>query len=55
MMMRGVEKIAEYVNSQDIEAVEAKIIDVIKIFEYKKAAINMRAQATKSEINDELN
>ena len=55
LMMRGVQKIAEYVNSQDIEAVETKIIDVIKIFQYKKAAINMRAQATKSEINDELN
>lgn len=55
VMMNGVEKIAEYVNSQDIEAVEVKIIDVIKIFEYKKAAVNMRTQAHKSAINDELN
>lgn len=55
VMMNGVEKIAEYVNSHDIEAVEVKIIDVIKIFEYKKAAINMRTQAHKSAINDELN
>lgn len=51
-MMKGVEKIAEYVNSQDIEAVQTKIIDVIKIFQYKKAAINMRTAATKSAIND---
>lgn len=51
LMMKLIERIAEYVNSNDIEAVEGKIIDIIKIFEYKKAAINMRAAAHKSEIN----
>jgi len=31
-MLKGVERIAEYVNSQDIEAVEAKIVEVVKAF-----------------------
>ena len=50
-MMKGIEKMAEYVNSHDIEAVQAKIIDVIKIFQYKKSAVNMRSQVQKSQIN----
>lgn len=48
LMLKGVERIAEYVNSQDIEAVEAKIVEVVKAFQYKKSAINMRQQTAKS-------
>ena len=30
-------------------------MEVVKLLEYKKAAVNMRSTTTKSRINDELN
>ena len=55
LMFKGIKKIAEYVNSHDIEEAETHILDLIKIFEYKKAAVNMRSQAFKSDANKDLN
>ena len=54
-LMKLIKKIAEYVNSNDIEDVEEVIMEVVKLLEYKKAAVNMRSATTKSNINDELN
>jgi hypothetical protein len=55
LMMKVVKKFAEYVNKQDIEMVEVTILELVRILEYKKAAINLRNQVYKSEINkDEL-
>jgi hypothetical protein len=48
-------KIAAFIDSKHIEDVEKHILDIIKTLEYKKAAINMRHQATASAVNQELN
>ena len=55
LLMRGIKKIAPYVNSRDIEETETHILDIIKILEYKKAAIMIRGQAHASKINADLN
>jgi len=49
--MKAIKKIAGFINSNDIEDIEAEILDVIKILEYKKAAIHVRSQAMASEVN----
>jgi hypothetical protein len=55
VLMKVVKKLAEYVHKQDIEMVEVTILELVRILEYKKAAINLRNQVFKSEINkDEL-
>ena len=51
IMIKTIKKIAEYVHSRDIEEIEMQILEVLKLFEYKKAAVQMRSQAFKSQIN----
>lgn len=55
LLLKITKKIAAYIDSQHIEEVEKHILDIIKILEYKKSAINMRHQAAASEVNKELN
>lgn len=55
ILMKLIKKVAGFVNSNDIEDIEVDILDVIKILEYKKAAIHVRSQAMASEVNQELN
>jgi len=55
ILMKLIKKVAAFVNSNDIEDIEVEILDVIKILEYKKAAIHVRSQAMASKVNEELN
>lgn len=55
MLMKFIKKIAAYIDSQHIEEAEQHILEIIKILEYKKSAINMRNLVTGSIINEELN
>jgi Na+-translocating ferredoxin:NAD+ oxidoreductase RnfG subunit len=55
LLLKITKKIAAYIDSQHIDEVEKHILDIIKILEYKKSAINMRHQAAASEVNKELN
>jgi hypothetical protein len=56
LIIRGVKRLAAYVNSHDIEAVENKIEELKNVLKHKKSAVNLRGQVGKSEIiKDELN
>ena len=55
LLMKGIKKIAPYVNSSDIEESETHILDIIKILEYKKSAVLIRKQAHASHVNADLN
>jgi hypothetical protein len=55
ILIKLIKKVAGFINSNDIEDIEVEILDIIKILEYKKAAIHVRSQANASEVNKELN
>ena len=48
IILKLIKKIAGFINSNDIEEIEVEILDIIKILEYKKAAIQVRSQAMAS-------
>jgi hypothetical protein len=54
ILMKGIKKIAPYVNSSDIEESETHILDLIRIMEYKKSAVLIRKQAHASHVNSDL-
>ncbi len=54
VLMRLIKKVSPYLNSKDIEESEEHILDIIKIMEYKKAAVLIRKQAHASKINNDL-
>jgi hypothetical protein len=48
-------RLAALIDFGHIDEVERRILDIIKVLEYKRTAINMRRQAPPSEVNQELN
>lgn len=53
--MKFIIKMAAFIDSKHIEEVERHILDIIKVLEYKKAAINTRHQTMASDVNKDLN
>ena len=46
---------AALIDCEHIEEVERRILEIIKVLEYKRTAISMRDQASPSDANQDLN
>lgn len=55
VLLRLTCRLAALIDSGRIEEVESRILEIIKVLEYKRTAISMRRQAPASDVNQELN